>query len=419
MTRLAATRPGGGVLILAPSEKHPGGIGLFGSDLAETLSKTLAVTCLRINRIVPRAFYPFSQSGPPQETADPSGGNSGLKTREIDLFRLRDWIYLARLLRAVEFSHAIILWWTAAISLPILAAVVLCKLRDVAIVLDVHELIGPSEERNPILRFAGLKVLNLVESSCTCVCHSPDVEEKLVEHSNRGVVLIPHPLFERYPVIDQGTARSLLDVRTPFLILAFGTIRRYKRREIAIEALENLPEELRSQITFAIVGGTWGDESEAVLKRARNSPAHCCIRIRESYVSTKEAGTWFSAANILVQPYLKHSQSGVSRIGMSHGLDIIISESGDAIQSSRLYAGMHLVKPGDPGMLATKLSEILDLQPRRHSYPEGLTWRVLAAAYLRLLQKTGQEPRLRQWRRKVRSVEVIEAAESPPRNGRA
>ena len=264
-----------------------------------------------------------------------------------------------------------------------------------------------------------MTVLNLAKSVCTCVCHSPDVEKRLLEHSNRGVVLIPHPLFERYPVIDQARAKSLLDVRTPYLLLAFGTIRRYKGLEIAIEAVEQLPEELRNQITFAIVGGTWGYESEAVLKRARDSPARVCIRIRDSYVSTDEAGTWFSAANILLQPYIRYSQSGVSRIGMSHGLDIIVSESGDAIQSSREYVGMHLVKPGDAGMLAMKISELLELQPRRHLPPEGLTWRILSAAYLSLLQESRHGRGLPPSKPPVQNAEAMEPTQPPPRNGGA
>ena len=69
------------------------------------------------------------------------------------------------------------------------------------------------------------------------------------------------------------------------------------------------------------------DSKEAV-QLAMRSERKERISVVARYVSDAEAALFFSAADVLIVPYTRASQSGVAHIGMAFGMPIIASDVG-------------------------------------------------------------------------------------------
>ena len=109
------------------------------------------------------------------------------------------------------------------------------------------------------------------------------------------------------------------------IILFFGFIREYKGLKYLIKAL---PEVLSNiNVTLLVVGEFWKDKDEYVhlieeLKIEKNT-----ILVDE-YVPNEEVGLYFSAADLVVQPYVSATGSGIIQIAFGFNKPVIATEVG-------------------------------------------------------------------------------------------
>jgi len=77
-------------------------------------------------------------------------------------------------------------------------------------------------------------------------------------------------------------------------------------------------------------------------------------------VADSEVPVYFSAADMLVLPYTRASQSGVAHIGMSYGLPIIASRVGGLVEGLEPYQGAFLVNSENIEELREQILNVLE-----------------------------------------------------------
>lgn len=102
------------------------------------------------------------------------------------------------------------------------------------------------------------------------------------------------------------------------VLLAFGLIRRYKRLDLLIEAINKL----NSDNVLVLIAGYSSDFSEYEAIMQDKSKFRCEIRL----IDNAEIADLFSISDFLVLPYDDATQSGPSLIALNYGLPIIASD---------------------------------------------------------------------------------------------
>lgn len=101
---------------------------------------------------------------------------------------------------------------------------------------------------------------------------------------------------------------------------------------------------------------------------------------------------FFSAADLLVLPYTRASQSGVAHIGIAYGLPILATQVGGLVESLGSYAGTRFVRPDDNDGLADTIKDlILHKSQDRYDPPKEMRWNRIAERYMNEIVNPVQE----------------------------
>lgn len=92
----------------------------------------------------------------------------------------------------------------------------------------------------------------------------------------------------------------------------------------------------------------------------------------DEYVPDSKVPVYFGAANIVVLPYMRASQSGIAHIAMSFGKPVIASDVGGLKESLGKYAGAIFVPPMDSDEIKKRLLE--HLKSEKIYNPPALGW---------------------------------------------
>jgi glycosyltransferase involved in cell wall biosynthesis len=166
-------------------------------------------------------------------------------------------------------------------------------------------------------------------------------------------------------------ARNKLGFEEENIILFFGLLRPYKGVKFLIQAFDNLPANLIKSTRLLIVGEAWEDQES--LSLAEKSPNKEKISIINRYVADHEIPLYFSAADVLVLPYTRASQSGVAHIAMTYGLPIIATRVGGLEEGLQSYQGASFIARESMGELKEQLVQVIRIKGS-YPFPENLSW---------------------------------------------
>ena len=132
--------------------------------------------------------------------------------------------------------------------------------------------------------------------------------------NNQPVQYIPHPLFDHFgrPVSKEAACEKLhLNPKDKY-ILFFGFIRDYKGLDILLDAMAD--EKVRSLGIKLIIAGEFYEDSAPYLQNLETLQLHNSVILKTDYIPDDEVRFFFSAADLVVQPYKHATQSGVTQI---------------------------------------------------------------------------------------------------------
>ena len=138
----------------------------------------------------------------------------------------------------------------------------------------------------------------------------------------------PHPIFDNYGEklsIEVAKQKLKLDINTRYLLF-FGFIRDYKGLDLLIKAFADT--RLRQFPVKLLVAGEYYSGSEAYLKLIQENKLEEWIEMRTEFIPDDQVNLYFSAADMVVQPYKSATQSGVTQIGYHFNKPMLVTNVG-------------------------------------------------------------------------------------------
>lgn len=137
-----------------------------------------------------------------------------------------------------------------------------------------------------------------------------------------------HPLYDNFgEKLDRAEACKQLNLDpSKHYLLFFGFIRKYKGLDILLEAMSLLPTNCNN--VELIVAGEFYEDSEPYLAIIREHQLENRIHLHTKFISNDDVKVYFSAADVVAQPYRSATQSGVSQVAYHFENPMIITNVG-------------------------------------------------------------------------------------------
>ena len=172
---------------------------------------------------------------------------------------------------------------------------------------------------------------------------------------DRPVRVLPHPTYDQFGDIeDQAVARNRFNIGPDEkVLLFFGLVRRYKGLDILAKALGHSSGTYR-----LIVAGEWYEKDDALRETLiKNAPGAI---IHDKYIADKDVAGYFSAADLVVQPYRAATQSGVVQTAFHFGRPVIVTGVGGLPEMVQHEEDALVVAPSDERALAMAIDRFFD-----------------------------------------------------------
>jgi len=171
--------------------------------------------------------------------------------------------------------------------------------------------------------------------------------------------LNPHPVFDNFgssPERKESLMRLGLDPDFSYLLF-FGFIRSYKGLDLLLEAFAD--NRLRNRKLKLIIAGEFYEDSKPYKDMVARFNIGNDIVLFERFINDEEVRDFFSAADLVVQPYKNATQSGVTQIAYHFEKPMLVTDVGGLreIVPDRICG--YVVKP-DPKEIADSIADFFD-----------------------------------------------------------
>ena len=146
--------------------------------------------------------------------------------------------------------------------------------------------------------------------------------------TTKPAVFSPHPLYDHYGErLSRETALQMLNLpANQRYVLFFGFIRAYKGLDLLLEAFAD--DRLRQQNVKLIVAGEFYGDPEPYLKQIKELQIEDKVVLCTDFIPDSEVNRYFSASDIVAQPYKTATQSGVTQIAFHFEKPMLVTNVG-------------------------------------------------------------------------------------------
>lgn len=141
-------------------------------------------------------------------------------------------------------------------------------------------------------------------------------------------IFSPHPIYDNFgEEVEKGSAILQLGLDPSYrYILFFGFIRDYKGLDILLNAMSE-PEILAKKIKLLVAGEFYTD-SKPYLDIINERGLGDIVVMSNDFIPDGEVYKYFSACDLVVQPYKSATQSGVTQIAYHFNKPMVITDVG-------------------------------------------------------------------------------------------
>ncbi len=360
------------ISVIGPSPRFLSGISYYTIRLVNSLlNNSEEVNALLFRNMLPKRLFPgWKRVGTDLSNLTFEKG--------AHLSEILDWYNPVSWIRGYFFirhSDVIIFeWWTSSIAHMYLALQMMIR-RRIPCIIEFHEVVDPFEASILPIRLYSRIMGRIIRRNANRYLVHSEHDKALISDNYKInpdlIEVIPHGLYDQYPILPKSEAKEKLGIKTSHVILFFGLIRPYKGVPLLIKAFIQMVKD-HPDTTLVIAGEIWEDNE--TLSLIENFPDKTKILAKNSYISDDEIPFFFSAADMLVLPYLRASQSGVAHIGISYGLPIIASSVGGLNESLGSYDGTVFVNAEDVDELRRALIDKINEPFKKYDAPEHMRW---------------------------------------------
>ncbi|MGB9133420.1 MAG: glycosyltransferase family 4 protein [Methanosarcina sp.] len=376
------------ICIVGPSKRFLSGISYYTICLANAMSAERDVSVICFRQLLPTFLFP-GKSHVGKNISDQNFLSTFPVFDGMDYNNPLTWVQAYRFLKMQKPNIIVLQWWTSSVAhMHLLLRFFSSLTNRPKIIIEFHEVVDPFEESIlPIRLYSKITGKVLRKNLDAYITHSESDKQLVSERyaiDPEKIHVIPLGLFDQYgELLNEKEAKGILSISEEFTILSFGLIRKYKGIPYLIRAFEQLPSEILKKSRLLIVGEVWEDRKE-LLEQIKTSPLREKITLVDEYVSDEKVNVYFSAADVVVLPYLRASQSGIAHIAMSFGKPVVVSEVGGLKESMAGYKGTFFVPPGD--VESIRKAVLSQFGNREHYEAPDQKWDRIINRYVELIE---------------------------------
>lgn len=309
------------IAIIGTSYPYRGGLAAYNERLAKELqNEGYDVTIYTFTLQYPRFLFP----GESQYSEEP--GDSELKiVRCINSVNPFNWISVGNRIKKERPDLVIIKFWLPFMGPSFGTLLRRIKRNKHTKIITIVDNMIPHEPRVGDKAFTKY----FIKPVDGFVAMSEKVLEEIKQFDSvKPKTLSPHPLFDNFGEIlsrEDALNQLKLDQENKY-VLFFGLIRKYKGLDLLIEAFSD--DRLRNSNIKLIIAGEYYSDKETYLQLIRQYNLENKIIQVDRFIQGSEVKLYFSAADLVVQPYKSATQSGVSQIAYHFNKPMVVTNVG-------------------------------------------------------------------------------------------
>jgi glycosyltransferase involved in cell wall biosynthesis len=173
-------------------------------------------------------------------------------------------------------------------------------------------------------------------------------QDLLQFNSHANYKQVVHPLYDNFgKIIDKREARKYLKIEPNIkLVLFFGFIREYKGLDLLLDAMDT--DDVKKQSIQLIVAGEFYQNKDVYLDQINQKGISSQVRIIDDFIPDDMVRYYCCAADVIVQPYKKATQSGVTPLAYHFEVPMIVTKVGGLPE---------MVKDGESGLVCEPNSQ--------------------------------------------------------------
>jgi len=162
----------------------------------------------------------------------------------------------------------------------------------------------------------------------------------------------PHPIYDSFgESANPAEARKKLQIDPDAqAMLFFGFIRRYKGLHVLIESLNHLQDKLPNYCL--IIAGEFYEDEDLCRTKIEQFGITNHIRLFDQYIPNDQVADYFAAADVVIQPYLSATQSGVAQVAYHFEVPVITTDVGGLAEVIPHEKAGLIIPPNDPVALS-------------------------------------------------------------------
>ena len=334
------------IVIISTAFPLRGGIAHYVSLLRKHLAERHEVSVITFKRQYPRFLFPGKSQ---EERGDVSGEQPSPQV--IDTVNPFTWFKAGRMAAAEKPDLVIFKYWMPFFA-PVFGTIArVVKKRAPARVLFICDNVLP-HEKTPVDRLLTSWAL---KSGDYFIVQSKSVEKDLLTILRKPAYkLIPHPVYEIFGKgIDKDEARKRLGISEKEKVaLFFGYIRKYKGLHVLLEAINKISPE---ENIMLLVAGEFYEDERPYREQIELLGIGNRVRVFSEYIPNEQVSLYFSAADIVVLPYIDATQSGITQIAYNFNRPVIATDVGGLAETIVDGKTGLIVKPNSADELASSI----------------------------------------------------------------
>jgi len=340
------------IIIVGTAYPYRGGLAAFNERLAaEYMAQGHKVEIYTFTLQYPNFLFP----GKTQYSTEPAPKDLVIH-RRVNSCNPFNWIKVGREIRRKRPDMVIIKYWIPFMA-PCLGTIArMARKNGHTKVLSILDNVIPHEHRIGDKMFSKY----FVRSIHGFVAMSLSVLQDLrLFTADKPAEFCPHPLYDHYGQrLQRSEALQLLKLDDSCrYVLFFGFIRTYKGLDLLLEAFAN--EWLRQSDVKLIVAGEFYGDSAPYLQQIEQLGIADKVVLCTDFIPDSEVNRYFSAADIVAQPYKTATQSGVTQIAFHFEKPMLVTNVGGLAEIVPDGKIGYVVEP-DKDQIATALRRFFE-----------------------------------------------------------
>jgi glycosyltransferase involved in cell wall biosynthesis len=342
------------IAVIGPAYPFRGGIAHYTALLCTSLATSHDVKLVSLSRQYPRLLFPG------RTQTDDSSARIAVEGSEalIDSMNPLSWRRAAAAIKQYRPDLVIIQWWHPFFA-PAFGSIARRCRRFAKVMFLCHNVL-PHERKGPVKLLCRLAL----SKGHLFITHSEedlaDLRSMLPRAEARTARHPTYDVFSDSP-LPREQARAELGIdQSENTILFFGLVREYKGLRHLIRAM---PRILASVDATLVIAGEFYEDREEYVKLIKDMGVDHCVRLRDEYVPNEKVAVYFSAADLVVLPYISATQSGIVQIAYGFERPVVTTNVGGLPEAVGDEQTGYIVPPGDSAAIAEAVTRFF--QERR------------------------------------------------------